>query len=176
MLDGVVLPARAWGVEHLSTEERALKALAAGVDQFGGEACPEVVVDLVRSGRIDEARIDASARRLLRDKFRLGLFDDPYVDAGAAADVVGRSEFLERGHTAQTRSFVLLKNDDDVLPLRGNPRVYVEGLDGAALPVTVRVADTPDDADVALVRITGTVRGPQRQLPRGLVPCGQSRL
>ena len=83
VIDGVVWPARAWGVEHLSTAERALKALAAGVDQFGGEACPEVVVDLVRSGRIDEERIDASVRRLLRDKFRLGLFDDPYVDARA---------------------------------------------------------------------------------------------
>ena len=153
VLDGVVWPARAWGVEHLSTEERALKALTAGVDQFGGEACPEVVVGLVRSGRIDEARIDASVRRLLRDKFRLGLFDDPYVDAGAAAEVVGRAELKALGHTAQTRSFVLLKNDQDVLPLRGNPRVYVEGLDGAALADTVRVAETPDDADVALVRI-----------------------
>jgi beta-glucosidase len=153
VLDGVVWPARAWGVEHLSAEERALKALTAGVDQFGGEACPEVVVDLVRSGRIDEARVDASVRRLLRDKFRLGLFDDPYVDAAAAADVVGRSELLELGHAAQTRSFVLLKNDDDVLPLRGSPRVYVEGLDRAALPGTVRVAETPDDADIALVRI-----------------------
>ena len=153
VIDGVVWPARAWGVEHLSTAERALKALAAGVDQFGGEACPEVVVDLVRSGRIDEARIDASVRRLLRDKFRLGLFDDPYVDARAAADIVGQSEFLERGHRAQTRSFVLLKNEGDVLPLRGNARVYLKGLDGAALPGTLSVADTPEDADVALVRI-----------------------
>ena len=153
LIDGVVWPARAWGVEHLSTEERALKALAAGIDQFGGEACPEVVVDLVRSGRIDEARVDASVRRLLRDKFRLGLFDDPYVDARAAADVVGQSEFLDRGHRAQTRSFVLLKNDGDVLPLRGNPRVYVERLDGAALPGTMSVASTPDDADIALVRL-----------------------
>ncbi len=153
MIDGVVWPARAWGVEHLSTEERALKALAAGVDQFGGEACPELVVDLVRSGRVDEARIDASVRRLLRDKFRLGLFDDPYVDAQAAADVVGRSEFMDLGHAAQTRSFVLLKNDRDVLPLRGSARVYVEGLDGSVLPGSVSVADTPEDADVALVRI-----------------------
>ena len=55
--------------------------IEAGVDQFGGEACPEIVVELVRSGRIGEERIDMSVRRLLRDKFRLGLFDDPYVDA-----------------------------------------------------------------------------------------------
>ena len=153
VIDGVVWPARAWGVEHLSTEERALKALVAGVDQFGGEACPEVVVDLVRSGRIDEARIDASVRRLLRDKFRLGLFDDPYVDALEASDVVGDEEFLDRGRRAQRRSFVLLKNADDLLPLGGDARVYLEGLDGAALPGTVSVADVPEDADVAIVRI-----------------------
>jgi beta-glucosidase len=153
VIDGALWPARAWGVEHLSAEERALKALAAGVDQFGGEACPELVVDLVRSDRIDEARIDASVRRLLRDKFRLGLFDDPYVDARAVGDVVGQADFLDRGHRAQTRSFVLLKNDDDVLPLRANPRVYVKGLDSAKLPGTVSVADTPEAADVALVRV-----------------------
>jgi beta-glucosidase len=153
VIDGVVWPARAWGVEHLSTEERAFKALAAGIDQFGGEACPEIVVDLVNSDRIDEARIDASVRRLLRDKFRLGLFDDPYVDPEAAGDVVGQADFLSRGHGAQTRSIVLLKNDREILPLRGDPRVYVTGLDETALPETVTLAGTPDEADVAVVRI-----------------------
>ncbi len=45
-----VMPARAWGVEHLSLAERAQKVLEAGVDQFGGEACPEVIIQLVREG------------------------------------------------------------------------------------------------------------------------------
>ena len=153
MLDGTRWPARAWGVEHLTREERARKAIDAGIDQFGGEACPEVVVDLVRAGRVDEARIDASVRRLLRDKLRLGLFDDPYVDAEAAGDVVGRADFVDCGERAQKRSFVLLKNAD-VLPLRGRPRVYLEGVDADGLPPdALIVVDTPDDADVALVRI-----------------------
>jgi beta-glucosidase-like glycosyl hydrolase len=78
MPGGVVWPARAWGVEHLSPVERVLKALDAGVDQFGGESCPELVIELVTTGRLPEARLDASARRLLRLKFELGLFDDPY--------------------------------------------------------------------------------------------------
>ena len=64
-----VMPARAWGVEHLSRLERAQKMLEAGVDQFGGEACPEVIVQLVREGKVSEERIDQSVRRLLRDKF-----------------------------------------------------------------------------------------------------------
>jgi beta-glucosidase len=153
MIAGAPFPARAWGVEHLSTHERALKVLEAGVDQFGGEACPEVVVDLVRSGQVDEARIDVSVRRLLRDKFRLGLFDDPYVDPHAAGELVGQAGFRERGRRAQTRSIVLLKNDGTTLPLNGKPRIYVEGLDPDQLPDGVVSVDRADDADVALVRI-----------------------
>jgi beta-glucosidase len=152
MIGGVRWPARAWGAEHLDTEARAAKVLDAGVDQFGGEACPEVVVQLVRSGRIDERRIDASVRRLLRDKFRLGLFDDPYVDARLAAEIVGARDLLDRGHEAQTRAFVLLGNEDDVLPLRGAPRVYLHGLEATDLPAGT-VVDRPEDADVAVVRI-----------------------
>ena len=53
------MPARAWGVEHLSELERAQKIIDAGCDQFGGESRPELVVELVRSGRVSEARIDA---------------------------------------------------------------------------------------------------------------------
>ena len=153
VLDGAVWPARAWGVEHLSKEERALKAIEAGIDQFGGEACPEIVVDLVRSGRVDGTRIDMSARRLLRDKFRLGLFDDPYVDPDAAAERVGNASLLERGLQAQTRSIVLLRNDRGLLPLGRSARVYVEALDPSELPEEASVVDRPEDADVAVVRL-----------------------
>ena len=153
VLDGVVWPARAWGVEHLTREQRALKAIEAGIDQFGGEACPEVVVELVRSGRVDETRIDTSARRLLRDKFRLGLFDDPYVDPDAAAEQVGSAALLERGLRAQTRSIVLLSNDRGLLPLGDTRRVYLEAVDPSGLPKEVAVVDRPEDADVAIVRL-----------------------
>ena len=81
-----VLPARAWGVEHLDPPGRMELILEAGADQFGGEECVEILLDLVAEGRVTEARIDESARRLLAVKFRLGLFDDPYVDEDAAAD------------------------------------------------------------------------------------------
>src|SRR5262249_5824748 len=103
---GRTMEARAWGVEHLSRAARAKKALDAGVDQFGGEACPEVIVELVTSGQIAESRIDASVRRLLRDKFRLGLFDNPYVDLDTAEQVVGNAAFRAAGEDAQRRSIV----------------------------------------------------------------------
>ena len=153
LIAGVPFPARAWGVEHLDPPERALMVLEAGVDQFGGEACPEVVADLVRSGRVDEERMDVSVRRLLRDKFRLGLFDDPYVDPQAAAQIVGQADFRQRGRRAQTRSIVLLQNQRTALPLRGVSRIYLDGLDPDGLPDGVVVVDRPEDADVAVVRI-----------------------
>src|SRR5204862_6331626 len=55
-IGGKVFEARAWGVEHLSRAERVKKVLDAGADQFGGEACPEVVIDLVKSGQVAESR------------------------------------------------------------------------------------------------------------------------
>ena len=88
-MGGTVWPARAWGVEHLSEVERVQKALDAGVDQFGGESCPELVVELVQSGRLPEARLDVSVRRLLRLKFQLGLFDNPFVDEAEVPRVLG---------------------------------------------------------------------------------------
>ena len=66
---GDPFPARAWGVEHLSPRERMKKVIDAGVDQFGGDACPELLVDLVVSGEVSESRLDESARRILREKF-----------------------------------------------------------------------------------------------------------
>ncbi len=152
------IEAKAWGVEHLSLEERTAKALGAGVDQFGGEACPEVVVGLVRSGRIGEDRIDRSVRRLLRDKFRLGLFDDPYVDPDQAERTCGNERFRAAGDLAQRRSIVLLKNGDisggKVLPLRGSPRMYLENVSPEAAAEYGEVASDLGDADVAILRLS----------------------
>ncbi len=156
-LGGRTMVARAWGVEHLSVEECARKALEAGVDQFGGEACPEVVVGLVREGLVSEDRLDQSVRRLLRDKFRLGLFDDPYVDPDEAERVVGSAEFRQAGETAQRRSVVLLKNADassgKTLPLGGRPRIYTENIDPDVAARYGEVVPNTEDADVAILRL-----------------------
>jgi beta-glucosidase len=150
---GTVWPARAWGVEHLDLDQRMLKALDAGVDQFGGEMCVEALVGLVLSGRLPEERLDVSVRRLLRDKFRLGLFDDPYVDPDAAAEIVGQRAFRERGDLAQRRAIVLLKDDGQTLPVAGRPKLFVEGLAAEAVAADADVVAHPADADLALVRL-----------------------
>ena len=153
----VIFEARAWGVEHLSVPERALKAMDAGVDQFGGETCPDVIVDLVRAGRLSEARLDRSVRRILRDKFRLGLFDAPYLDVEAAERIAGSPTFREKGELAQRRSLVLLKNgeaaDGKVLPLQGRPRLYVEGIDPGVASAYGEVTDQIEGADLAILRL-----------------------
>jgi beta-glucosidase len=154
---GRIMEARAWGVEHLSRPERAKKAIEAGVDQFGGEACPEVIVELVRGGQVAEARIDESVRRLLRDKFRLGLFDNPYVDVEAAERIVGNPEFRAAGALAQRKSIVLLKNGsspgEPMLPLRGRPKIYVEQIAPEAAGAYAQVVQNSEDADLAILRL-----------------------
>ncbi|HEV7173287.1 glycoside hydrolase family 3 protein [Pedococcus sp.] len=161
-----VLPARAWGVEHLDAHARVEKILEAGADQFGGEECVETLLDLVEQGRVAESRIDESARRLLTVKFLLGLFDDPYVDEDVAAATVGRSDFVEAGFAAQARSVTVLQNGRNghdgqtagspVLPLKSGARLYAENLDPdllAGLDWVGAVVPRPQDADVALVRV-----------------------
>ena len=110
-------PAKAWGVEHLTTAERVARAFDAGVDQLGGEAATDLILELVEQGVLSESRIDESVRRILAVKFDLGLFDQPYVDEVAAEQIVAAPEFVAEGHRAQARSITVLKNDD-VLPLR----------------------------------------------------------
>ena len=94
-LGGGILYATAWGVEHLTAHERVKKILDAGCDILGGESCPEVIIELVENGQVSETRLDESVRRILRDKFRLGLFDNPYVDVEAAVQLVGNAQFFQ---------------------------------------------------------------------------------
>jgi beta-glucosidase len=118
-------PAKAHGVMNLSAEDRMLKIINAGVDQFGGESLPEMLAKLVKDGKVTEDRINVSVRRILRDKFRIGLFDNPYVDVNKAKEIVGREDFRKRGLNAQHRSITLLKNGkkEKALPLNSSIKI-----------------------------------------------------
>ena len=151
---GSVWPARAWGVENLSREERVKKIIEAGVDQFGGENCSEIVIKLVKEGKITMKRIDESVRRLLRQKFELGLFDDPYIDDAAADKIVGNPAFRKAGEESQRRSMTLLKNDKKTLPLeQGKLKIYVKNLDPVVAAKYGTVVDKPELADIAILRL-----------------------
>jgi beta-glucosidase len=144
-----------WGVEALSLKERYRKAIEAGVDRLGGDSTPEIIVELVREGSLAEARVDESARRILRVFFALGLFENPYVSPEAAARTVRKAEFQQKADLAQRKSIVLLKNADGLLPLGKGARMYVEGVDPAVAARYGYVSTgSLEDADVAILRVS----------------------
>jgi beta-glucosidase len=149
---GAPMPARAWGVEHLDRLTRVQRIIEAGADQLGGEHSPELVVELVESGRVAEPRIDESARRILRDKFRLGLFDGRrHVDPAEAERTAGAPALVAAGLEAQRRSIVVLAAPS--LPLREGIAVHLDGVDPAVAARYAKVVATPGEADVAIVRL-----------------------
>ena len=124
---------RAHGVEHLTEAERYLKVLSNGVDMFGGCSRKEPVLQAYRLGceqygeAVMKQRMEQSAARILTLMFRVGLFENPYLDPAESAKTVGAPEFVQAGQEAQRKSVVLLKNKEDVLPLKKGSKIYVPG-------------------------------------------------
>ncbi|QTV79934.1 MFS transporter [Microbacterium sp. NIBRBAC000506063] len=141
----------AHGAWHLSVSERLALAFDVGIDQFGGDTSTAEVVELVRTGRVSEERIDQSVRRILLEKFRLGLFDAQPADPRSATGVAHDPAFRERGLQAQRRSLTLL-TDEGALPIRSGTAVYGEGIEGASRHGLAEVG-TPDEADLIVVRL-----------------------
>ena len=169
------LPARGHGVLHLPPEERMLKSIQAGIDQFGGETIPDMLVKLVKDGKVTEERINQSVRRILRDKFRLGLFDNPYVDVDKAVAIVGNKDFRALGMDAQRKALVLLKNgmiqNQKALPLKSNLKIYVRDIDKKMAAEYATVVDSPEEADIAIIRLS-TPFQPRPGLIEGLFHHG----
>lgn len=145
----------AWGVEGLSKEDRFVKAVNAGVDQFGGVDDTDILVEAVRAGRLHEASLDASVRRIMKVKFEQGLFENPMVDTNAAARIAGAPAFVRAGLDAQVRSQVLLENRRGRLPLRPDGiRLYLKGVaPEVARRFGFTVTDDPAQASLAIMRL-----------------------
>ncbi len=102
----------------------AWKALAAGVDMdMESNLYHEHLLDIVKAGKISEAQVDEAVRHVLRVKFALGLFDNPYCDEARENHGPLPKESLDIARGAAERSFVLLRNEPlgsrRVLPLNG---------------------------------------------------------
>lgn len=171
--DSGITTSMPWGVESLSVRERYRKAIEAGTDLIGADATPEHVIELAKAGELAEARIDESVRRILRVRFALGLFENPYANPEEAARVVRSDAFQAKADAAQRRSIVLLKNDRAVLPLREGARMYVEGIDPAVAARYGFVTTAgPGAADVCVVRLrvggAPAPRGRGEAVPAGL--------
>jgi beta-glucosidase len=120
-----------FGVEELSVAERHYKAIDAGMDQFGGNNDMGPVLEAYKLGVAEigeeamRARFEESAVRLLTNIFRVGLFENPYLDVEETSKIVGNSEFMKAGFDAQLKSIVLLKNSNKSLPVKTKQKVYV---------------------------------------------------
>ncbi|MCO6176034.1 beta-glucosidase BglX [Flavobacterium sp. NRK F10] len=108
-----------WGFAEDGTEA-SLKAVEAGADMdMESHLYVYELAKLVREGKVDEKLIDDAVRRILRVKFELGLFDDPYryCDEKREQKVIGSKENREAVLDMAKKSIVLLKNDKQLLPL-----------------------------------------------------------
>jgi len=111
-------------------EEAALLAIKAGLDMdMQGEVYAKYLKGLLEKGLVDEKTIDQSVRRILKVKFKLGLFDDPYRYCNEAREkrTIYAPEHLEAAFDVAKRSMVLLKNDNNVLPLKKGEKIAVIG-------------------------------------------------
>ena len=167
---------RCYGVNELTEAERHLRIILNGVDQFGGNNRAEPVLEAWRIGEercgadFMEERMRLSAKRLLTGMFRVGLFENPYLDPAESERIVGNAAFVKAGLEAQARSAVLLRKG--LLPLREGIKVYVptrkirahknfmrfidpesapDPLDGFDCSPWFERAETPEEADAAIV-------------------------
>ncbi|MEN8798540.1 MAG: glycoside hydrolase family 3 N-terminal domain-containing protein [Flavobacteriaceae bacterium] len=169
-----------FGVEHLSVVERHYKAIDAGMDQFGGNNDMAPVLDAYKLGVAElgeeamRARFEESAVRLLTNIFRVGLFENPYLDVEETKSIVGNRDFMKAGFDAQLKSVVLLKNSNKTLPVKKKQKIYVpqrfiaptinwwgittesKTVDAFNMKLVARyfdIVDTAEEADFALVGI-----------------------
>ncbi|HEV7990957.1 MAG TPA: glycoside hydrolase family 3 N-terminal domain-containing protein, partial [Gemmatimonadaceae bacterium] len=184
--DTGIIGERAWGLESKSVDEQIAAAVNAGVDVLSGFESNAQIVGLVKSGKVTPARLDLAVTRLLTEQFRLGLFEDPYVDPDRAAYLVGNRAFQLRAEEAQRKSIVLLQNSNRLLPLRAPTtaapvRIYTMGLRADVIGdarwggYTVTAGDydaakgekrtaVPAGTDYAIIRVEVSNQGANRDL------------
>ncbi|GAA6524581.1 glycoside hydrolase family 3 N-terminal domain-containing protein [Intrasporangium sp. DVR] len=130
--DTGIITDRAWGLETATVPQRVAAAINGGTDTLSGFHDVKTITDLVGAGLVSEERVDLAATRLLDPMFRMGLFEDPYVDEAVATATVGNEANRAVGLDLQRTSAVLLQNKDaadggKVLPLTPGSKVYVLG-------------------------------------------------
>ena len=175
-----------WGVEELTEAERHYRIILAGCDQFGGNNDVEPVLEAYQMGieelgeEVMRKRMEQSAIRLLKNIFRVGLFENPYVKVQETKSIVGNPEFMKAGYEAQLKSIVLLKNKGNTLPISQEKTVYIpqrfvpaaqrrfgpptpahweNPIDSSLAAKYLQTTDDPTKADIALVVINNPENG-----------------
>ena len=116
------------GTHHTaaSSQDAAIQALLAGVDADLGGNCYAQLVDAVKNGKVSEEAINMAVERILRLKFEMGLFENPYVNAKTASKEVHIAAAVATARETARESITLLKNDG-ILPLSKDVKVAVVG-------------------------------------------------
>jgi beta-glucosidase len=140
---------RLYDTHHVAATpaDAARLALNSGVDMqfydFGHDVFQNAIIDGVKNGQVSEATLDAAVSRILRVKFMLGLFDHPFVDTNLDKSVRRSQEHLDLSLEVARQSMCLLKNENDLLPLKKDLRqIAVIGPNG-------NITRLGDYADVA---------------------------
>ena len=181
-----VFAGKSWGMETKTVAERHYKILMAGVDQFGGNNVAGPVLEAYQMGIKEHgepfmrARFEQSAVRLLKNIFRVGLFENPYLDVEKSKATVGNAEFMTAGYNAQLKSVVMLKNEANVLPLQKGKTVYLpkkytpsfkgffgppskekyeDAVNAELLAKYFKLTDDPSKADCAIVFVSSPAGG-----------------
>ena len=111
-------------------KEAAYKGIKAGLDmEMVSECYSKNLVSLVKEGKVSIKLVDDAVRRILEQKYKLGLFDDPfrYCDEERERTVIGSQESRKEACYVSERSIVLLKNENSVLPLSSIKKVALIG-------------------------------------------------
>ena len=140
---------------------------------------PQAIIDGLASGEVEKANVDQAATRILRFKYNKGLFENPYCDVNAAVELCASAEWaanptpitndeelraarnpyeVELTERLQAKSAVLVKNDDNLLPLSKDAKIYIDGSNSAAkegykkymTELGVTVVDQMEDADIVV--------------------------
>ncbi|HEY8443416.1 MAG TPA: glycoside hydrolase family 3 protein [Clostridia bacterium] len=113
-------------------DEKVIEAINAGVDMlmepYNFEKAIKAIKRGVYSGKISEERLNDAVTRILRVKFELGLFDDPYLEnKKASISELGDSSGRELAKRLVQKSQVLLKNENNILPFKSGQKIFVTG-------------------------------------------------
>ncbi|WP_419534417.1 glycoside hydrolase family 3 N-terminal domain-containing protein [Endozoicomonas sp.] len=176
--DTGIIGDRAWGLEDLTVEEQIVLSIDAGTDVLSGFHENATIKGLVDKMLVAEERIDLSVKRLLKEQFELGLFENPYVDPDHAETLIASKELQKKADLAQRKSIVLLQNQNQTLPLpepvatpttlytmgmdaavAGDPQWGFSVIDGSYDAEQSEQRPAANSADYALIRVSVSNEG-----------------
>ena len=121
-----------WNISADTYEEQVITGINAGIDMLMEverfDEARDIIVEAVKSGKISEERVNDAVRRIIKVKQEAGIFDDPLcVNLETVQEDTGSPEYRAVAEKLVEESLVLLKNENDLLPIKEGIKVYITG-------------------------------------------------